>query len=86
MSSEASSWAGHQQLGNLVLIYDANHISIEDDTDVALSEDTAGYGSAGCRATLSTDSNSGAGNVTVWSTNSPGILPGAVGDQGEEFE
>jgi transketolase len=41
VSAEASSWAGHQQLGNLVVIYDANHISIEDDTDVALSEDTA---------------------------------------------
>jgi transketolase len=40
VTSEASSWAGHQQLGNLVVIYDANHISIEDNTDVALSEDT----------------------------------------------
>ena len=39
MSSEASSLAGHQQLGNLILIYDDNHISIEDDTDVAFSED-----------------------------------------------
>ncbi|MBA2509148.1 MAG: transketolase [Nocardioidaceae bacterium] len=41
ITSEASSWAGHQQLGNLVAIYDANQISIEDDTDVAMSEDTA---------------------------------------------
>ncbi|MBA2740159.1 MAG: hypothetical protein H0U47_10930, partial [Nocardioidaceae bacterium] len=41
ITSEASSWAGHQQLGNLVVVYDANHISIEDDTDVAMSEDTA---------------------------------------------
>ena len=41
MTSEASSLAGHQQLGNLVLIYDDNHISIEDDTDVAFSEDVA---------------------------------------------
>jgi transketolase len=40
VTSEASSWAGHQELGNLVVIYDANHISIEDDTAVALSEDT----------------------------------------------
>ena len=40
VTSEASSLAGHQQLGNLVVIYDANHISIEDDTGVALSEDT----------------------------------------------
>ncbi len=40
ISSEASSWAGHQELGDLVVVYDANHISIEDDTDVAMSEDT----------------------------------------------
>jgi transketolase len=39
VASEASSLAGHQQLGNLVLIYDDNEISIEDDTDIAFSED-----------------------------------------------
>jgi transketolase len=41
VTSEASSIAGHQELGNLVLIYDQNHISIEDDTDIAFSEDVA---------------------------------------------
>lgn len=41
VSSEASSIAGVQQLGNLTLIYDMNQISIEDDTDIALSEDVA---------------------------------------------
>ena len=41
ISSEASSLAGTQRLGNLTLIYDHNHISIEDDTNIALSEDTA---------------------------------------------
>lgn len=40
VTSEASSLAGTQQLGNLVVLYDANHISIEDDTAVAFSEDT----------------------------------------------
>ncbi|GAB3754135.1 transketolase [Zhihengliuella somnathii] len=39
VTSEASSLAGHQQLGNLVVIYDDNKISIEDDTDVAFTED-----------------------------------------------
>ncbi|HZZ95429.1 MAG TPA: transketolase [Jatrophihabitantaceae bacterium] len=39
ISSEASSLAGHQQLGNLIMFYDDNHISIEDDTNVAFSED-----------------------------------------------
>jgi transketolase len=41
ITSEASSLAGTQQLGNLTVIYDDNHISIEDDTSVALSEDVA---------------------------------------------
>lgn len=41
VTSEASSLAGTQQLGNLVVFYDANEISIEDDTKIALSEDTA---------------------------------------------
>ena len=41
VSGEASSIAGHQQLGNLTLIYDDNQISIEDDTDIAFSEDVA---------------------------------------------
>ncbi len=39
VTAEASSLAGHQQLGNLVVIYDDNKISIEDDTDVAFTED-----------------------------------------------
>jgi len=41
ITSEASSLAGTQRLGNLTLIYDSNHISIEDDTNIALTEDTA---------------------------------------------
>ncbi|MCD6639828.1 MAG: transketolase [Nocardioides sp.] len=41
VSSEASSIAGHQQLGNLTVVYDDNKISIEDDTDVAFTEDVA---------------------------------------------
>ncbi|MDT0164455.1 transketolase [Actinotalea sp. AC32] len=39
VTSEASSLAGHQELGNLVVIYDDNKISIEDETDVSFSED-----------------------------------------------
>ena len=41
VSSEASSLAGHQELGNLIAIYDSNQISIEDDTDIAFTEDVA---------------------------------------------
>ena len=39
VSSETSSLAGTQRLGNLVLLWDDNQISIEDDTRVAFSED-----------------------------------------------
>ena len=39
VTSEASSLAGHQELGNLVVLYDENHISIEDDTNISFSED-----------------------------------------------
>jgi len=41
VTSEASSLAGVQQLGNLIVFYDHNQISIEDDTNIALCEDTA---------------------------------------------
>ena len=41
VSGEASSIAGTQQLGNLTVIYDANQISIEGNTDVAFTEDVA---------------------------------------------
>ncbi len=48
VSHEVSSLAGHHQLGNLVVLYDDNQISIEDDTAIAKSEDVlaryAAYG------------------------------------------
>lgn len=39
VTSEASSLAGHQELGNLIAIYDSNQISIEDDTNISFTED-----------------------------------------------
>ncbi|MEO6413948.1 MAG: transketolase [Pedococcus sp.] len=39
VSSEACSLAGHQELGNLTVVYDANQISIEDQTNISFSED-----------------------------------------------
>ena len=39
IASEASSLAGHLGLGRLIAFYDDNHISIEGDTALALSED-----------------------------------------------
>ena len=48
VSAEACSLAGTQRLGNLTLIWDDNHISIEDDTSIAFTEDVvaryAAYG------------------------------------------
>ena len=48
VTSEAASLAGHQKLGRLIVLYDANKISIEDDTDIAFTEDVkaryAAYG------------------------------------------
>lgn len=41
VTSEAASLAGHQKLGSLIVLYDANKISIEDDTDIAFTEDVA---------------------------------------------
>lgn len=39
ISSEASSLAGHLELGRLISFYDQNHISIEGDTKLAFTED-----------------------------------------------
>ncbi|WP_145691710.1 transketolase [Rhodococcus rhodochrous] len=41
VTSEASSLAGVQQLGNLIVFYDDNKISIEHDTAIALGEDVS---------------------------------------------
>ena len=41
ITHEVSAIAGVQELGNLIVLYDDNHISIEDDTVIAKDEDTA---------------------------------------------
>jgi len=41
ISHEVSALAGHQELGNLIVLYDDNYISIEDNTNIAKSEDVA---------------------------------------------
>ncbi|MFE7071201.1 transketolase [Streptomyces sp. NPDC057620] len=68
ISAEASSLAGHQKLGNLVFLYDDNHISIEGDTATAFSEDVLkryeAYGWHVQRIEPSTDGDS-AGDIDV---------------------
>lgn len=48
VTAEACALAGHQQLGNLIVVWDRNHISIEEDTEVAFTENVpdrfASYG------------------------------------------
>ncbi len=41
ITSEAASLAGHLQLGNMIYLYDDNHISIEGNTDLTFDEDVA---------------------------------------------
>jgi transketolase len=41
VTSEAASMAGHLELGNLIYLYDDNHISIEGDTDITFNEDVS---------------------------------------------
>lgn len=41
VTSEAASLAGHLQLGNLIYLYDDNHISIEGKTEITFTEDVA---------------------------------------------
>ena len=72
VSHEASSLAGHQELGNLTLIYDQNHISIEDDTNISFSEDVGkryeAYGwhvvTVDWRSSWNKDSSDGNGSNT----------------------
>jgi transketolase len=41
ISSEAASLAGHLQLGNMIYLYDDNHITIEGNTNITFDEDLA---------------------------------------------
>lgn len=56
VSGEASSLAGHLGLGNLILLYDDNHISIDGDTELSFTEDvTKRYESYGWHTQIVAD-------------------------------
>jgi transketolase len=58
ISSEAASFAGHQQLANLCWIYDSNRVTIEGHTDIAFTEDVAArFLSYGWNVTTVADAN-----------------------------
>ncbi|MGH7815678.1 MAG: transketolase [Candidatus Binataceae bacterium] len=58
VSSEAASIAGHLGLGNLIFIYDDNHITIDGHTDIAFSEDvTARFSAYGWHTEAVEDAN-----------------------------
>jgi len=87
VSSEASSIAGTQELGNLTVIWDDNHLSIEGHTDIAFTEDVlaryAAYGwhvqcvdwtNAGERYTENVDALNAALDAAAAHTSRPSII------------
>ena len=64
VTSEASSIAGTQDLGNLIVLWDDNHISIEGDTEIAFTEDVvARYEAYGWHVQTIDWTNGGTGYV-----------------------
>jgi transketolase len=61
VSGEVSSLAGTQELGNLIVMWDDNRISIEDDTTIAFTEDTVARYRAYGWHTVEVDFTSGGG-------------------------
>ncbi|MGA9533369.1 MAG: transketolase [Anaerolineales bacterium] len=58
ISHEAASLAGHLKLGNLICLYDNNHITIDGSTDLAWSEDrVARFKAYGWHAQIVDDGN-----------------------------
>ncbi len=58
VSAEAASLAGHLELGNIIYLYDDNHISIEGDTDITFNEDvTKRFEACGWHVQTVTDGN-----------------------------
>lgn len=64
VTAEAGSLAGTQELGNLVVIWDDNQISIEGDTTIALGEDVVARYAAYGWHTQTVDWTAGAGGYT----------------------
>lgn len=64
VSSEASSLAGHLKLGNLIVLYDDNLITIDGDTSLSFTEDVAArYEAYGWQVLTVGDGNSGCADI-----------------------
>ena len=77
VSSEAASFAGHQGLGKLIVLYDDNHISIDGGTDLAFTEDVvARFAAYGWHVQRVADGNDlGAADAAITAAKAEGSRP-----------
>ena len=80
VSSEVASFAGHQGLGKLIVLYDDNHISIDGGTDLAFTEDVvARFAAYGWHVQRVADGNDlGAADAAITAAKAEGSRPSLI--------